>query len=453
MKLSFFGANFTVTGSKYLLEVDDGKYLIDCGLFQGLKELRLRNREPFPVDPKTIKAILLTHAHIDHSGYIPILVKQGFKGKIYSSYANRDLCEVLLLDAGRIQEEDARRANKYRYSKHNPALPLYTEEDAKKSLKHFHCVDFDKVHQLSHNVTFNLSHSGHILGSSLITLKSNNISLVFSGDLGRPRDPILTHPAQIRFADYLVLESTYGNRLHADINVLNQLETILNSTFARGGTVVIPAFAVGRTQILLYYIYRLKQEKRLSSQIPVYLDSPMAQDATELWNKYSCEHHLTKTECTNVCSVATYVQTREDSKRLNKSPFPSIIISASGMAEGGRVLHHIAHYAPKEENTILFAGFQAAGTRGDRMLRGERDIKIHGHLVPVKARVENLDTLSSHADYNEILNWLKSFESPPKQVFLTHGEPEAAQSLKVKIEETFGWTVSVPKYLDSVELT
>lgn len=453
MKLTFLGANLTVTGSKYLLEVDEKKYLIDCGLFQGHKQLRLRNREQFPVNPRTIEAVILTHAHMDHSGYIPLLINQGFKGKIYASHATRDLCEILLLDAGRIQEEDARRANRYGYSKHSPALPLYTEKDAKKSLKYFHCIDFDKEYHLKNDLTFSLSHSGHILGSSFITLKNNDTTLVFSGDIGRPQDPVMTHPAQIKFADYLILESTYGNRRHPNIDVLTQLEEIINSTFAKGGTVVIPAFALGRTQILLYYIYKLKQEKRLSHDIPIYLDSPMAQDVTTLWNHYSGEHRLSKEECSEVCSVAEYVQSREDSKRLNSSPFPSIIISASGMAEGGRILHHLVHYAPKEENTILFAGFQAGGTRGDRMLRGEKEVKIHGHMIPIRARIENLDTLSSHADYEETLQWLKAFELPPKQVFITHGEPEASESLKSKIEEALGWKVSIPQYLDSIDLS
>lgn len=453
MRLTFLGATYTVTGSKYLLETDEKKYLIDCGLFQGLKQLRLLNREPFPVDPRTIEAVILTHAHLDHSGYIPLLIKQGFKGKIYASYATRDLCEILLLDAGRIQEEDARRANRYGYSKHHPALPLYTESDTEKSLKYFHCIDFDKEYHLKNDLTFSLSRSGHILGSSFITIKNNNTTFVFSGDIGRPNDPVMFHPVQVKFADYLILESTYGNRLHPKTDVLKQLEEIINTTIAKGGTVVIPAFAVGRTQILLYYIYKLKQEKRIPQHIPVYLDSPMAQNATTLWNNYAGEHRLSKEECSKVCAVAEYVQSREDSKRLNHSSFPSIILSASGMAEGGRILHHLVHYAPKEENTILFAGFQAGGTRGDRMLRGEREVKIHGHMIPIRARIENLDTLSSHADYEEILQWLKAFESPPKQVFITHGEPEASESLKSKIEEELGWKVIVPHYLDSIDLS
>lgn len=452
MKLSFLGATATVTGSKYLLEVEGKKYLIDCGLFQGLKELRLRNREPFPVDPKTIEAVILTHAHLDHTGYIPLLVKQGFKGKIYCSQGTRDLCEILLLDAGRIQEEDTRRANKYGYTKHHPALPLYTEDDAKKSLEYFHTIDFNKSYPLESNLMLSLSWAGHILGSSFLTLKHEGTTLVFTGDMGRPNDPVMKPPVQIESADYLVLESTYGDRLHPKIDILTQLEQIFKSTFAKGGSVIIPAFTVGRTQVLLYYIYELKKAKRLSPNIPIYLDSPMAQNVTNLLCKYGEEHRLDPNVCSNVCSVAEYVQTPQESKNLYNSSVPSIIISASGMAEGGRILHHLAHFAPEKENTILFAGYQAEGTRGARMLRGEKEIKIHGHMVPIRARVETLDTLSSHADYEEILRWLKGFKSAPKEVFIIHGEPQACESLKSKIEEALGWKVTVPKYQEVVEI-
>lgn len=452
MKLTFLGATGTVTGSKYLVEIAKKRYLIDCGLFQGQKDLRLRNREPFPVDPTTIDAILLTHAHLDHTGYIPLLVKQGFRGKIFATPATRDLAEILLLDSGRIQEEDARLANRYGYSKHKPALPLYTEKDAKKALKYFQAVDFDTVYELIKGVTFTLSHSGHIPGSSFITLKDTDTTVVFSGDLGRPQDPIMVHPVQIQSADYLLLESTYGNRLHSKVDASARLEEIINSTCSKGGSIIIPAFAVGRAQTVLYYIYKLKQEKRIPAHIPVYLDSPMAEDATTLWRKYTGDHSLSKEECRKVCSTAEYIRSGEDSYRLDASSTPAIIISASGMAEGGRVLHHLTYFAPKEENTILFVGFQAAGTRGDRMLKGEKEIKIQGHMVPVRARIENLDMLSSHADYEEIIQWLKGFTQPPKEVFLIHGEPDAAESLKSKIEAALGWKVTIPHYLESVDL-
>lgn len=453
MKLTFLGATKTVTGSKYLVEVSQKNYLVDCGLFQGHKTLRLRNREPFPIDPKAIESVILTHAHLDHSGYIPLLVKQGFKGTIYASQATYDLCKILLRDAGRIQEEDARRANRYGYTKHSPALPLYTEADAEASLKYFHPIDFDKPYPLADHLTFTLLHSGHILGSSFVILNHHETKLVFSGDLGRSRDPVMTPPVEIRSADYLVLESTYGDRLHPKIDLLARLEEIINSTIAKGGSVLIPAFAVGRTQTVLYLIYKLKQEGRIPSHLPIYLDSPMAQEATDLWIKYEGEHILSKEECSRAFSIAKYVRSQEESKRLNDSPFPSVIISASGMAEGGRVLHHLAHRAPKEENAILFVGFQAEGTRGDRILRGEKEVKIHGHMVPIRARIENLDALSSHADYAEILEWLKGFQSPPKEVFITHGEDNAAESLKSKIEETLGWKATAPNYLDSFDLS
>ncbi len=452
MKLTFFGATQTVTGSKYLVEEGNARILVDCGLFQGFRELRQRNWDPLPIHPKTIQAVLLTHAHIDHSGYLPLLVKEGFKGPIYCTKGTQDLCEILLRDSGRLQEEDARRANRYGYTRHKPALPLYTEDDAKAALKYFQPIDFRQNQSLSNGLHFNFTHSGHILGSAFITLQNNETTVVVSGDVGRPNDPIMHHPFQIKSTDYLLLESTYGNRLHPKVDVLDELAEIINSTIAKGGSVIIPSFAVGRSQSILYYINKLKSEKRIPANIPVYLDSPMAQDATDLWCRFDGEHSLPDQEVASVCSLASYVQTTEDSKRLNSSPYPSIIISASGMAEGGRILHHIAHYAPHAENTILFAGFQAGGTRGDRMVRGEREIKIHGQMVPVRARVENLSALSSHADYEELLQWLKGFEKAPKETFLTHGEPDAAEAFKAKIEAELGWKVTIPQYLQTVTL-
>lgn len=452
MKLHFFGAAETVTGSKYLVESNGFRYLVDCGLFQGYKELRLRNREPFPVDPKTIQAVILTHAHIDHTGYLPLLVKQGFRGTIYATPATKDLCAILLPDAGRIQEEDARHANMNGYSKHHPALPLYTEEDAQRALGHIKAVSFDEEHPLNPQLSFHFSPSGHILGSAFVTLKDENQILVFSGDLGRLHDPVLSPPVQIQHADYLVLESTYGDRQHPDYDLFDYLGKIINGTISKGGSVIIPAFAVGRSQTVLYYIDQLKRREVIPMHLPVYLDSPMALNATNLWHKYAAEHCLSKDACERMSSTAQYVRTPEESKRLNQLTTPAIIISASGMAEGGRILFHLAHYGPDPKNTIIFVGFQAGGTRGDRMLKGEHEIKIHGEMVPIRARVENLDMLSSHADYTEILEWLKGFTSPPKEVFLTHGESGAAESLKKKIEETFGWKVIVPHYLETFEI-
>lgn len=453
MQLSFLGAAGTVTGSKYLLYDGRKKFLIDCGLFQGLKELRLRNWDAFPVVPNQIEALILTHAHLDHSGYIPLLIKKGFKGTIYATRATRDLCKILLPDSGRIQEDDAKHANYKGFSKHKPALPLYTAKEAEESLKYFRAVDFDKEITLSDSLSFHFTHAGHILGSAFVTLKNKDTTLVFSGDLGRMQDPILKPPEKIEEADFLVLESTYGDRLHPKIDILDTLAEIINNTVSKNGTVVIPAFAVGRAQSVLYYLRTLKNEKRIPDYIPIYLDSPMAQDATDLLCQYDSEHNLPHNSCERVTSVAKYVQNAEESKKLNTSPVPSIILSASGMAEGGRVLYHIKHYAPHPESTILFVGFQAAGTRGDRILKGEREVKIHGQMIPVRARIENLDVLSSHADYEEILQWLKNFKKAPKKVFLTHGEPEASLSLKRKIEEAFGWNVMIPDYLQTVDLS
>lgn len=453
MKITFLGATGTVTGSKYLVEDEDKKVLIDCGLFQGLKELRMRNWRSVPLDLKSLDAVILTHAHIDHSGYLPVLVRDGFTGPIYCSSATADLCDILLPDSGRLHEEDAKRANKYGYTKHKQALPLYTEEDAFQALEQIRPVAFGDRHALGDFLSFSLSRVGHILGASAITIGDGQTDIVFSGDLGRKDDPIMNAPAQIQQADYLVLESTYGDRLHKPNDPLDKLQEIINRTVQRGGTVVIPAFAVGRAQNILYYIHELKKNDMIPNNIPVFLDSPMSINATELLQRHKSEHKLGKGECHNVCHVAQYLRTAEESKTLNNTNgVPKIIISASGMATGGRILHHLKHFIGDKKNTILFAGYQASNTRGARLVHGETEIKIHGHLYPVRADIEKLDNMSAHADYKEILEWLSYFKQPPKQVFLTHGEPEAASSLKFKIEEHLGWQVEIPSYQDSVEI-
>ncbi|ADI37546.1 Ribonuclease TTHA0252 [Waddlia chondrophila 2032/99] len=451
MKLRFLGAAGTVTGSKTLIETNDCAILVDCGLFQGYKELRGKNWSGFPVSIEKIHSVILTHAHIDHSGYLPILVRDGFKGDIYATPATRDLCEILLRDSARIHEEDARRANKYGYSKHKPALPLYTEEDAIRCLRQFKSLDLGIDTPLSRSLIVHASRAGHILGSAMLTFRTNEETLVFSGDLGRSKSAIMPPPAQIQVADDLILESTYGNRLHPDEDDEQKLGEIIRKTAKRGGVVLIPAFAVGRTQIVLYLIHQLKAKKQIPD-IPIFLDSPMAQDATDIMLNYSNEHTLSPDLCRKVCSTAQYVQSAQDSKQLHGKHYPMIIISASGMAEGGRVLHHLKKYAPDHHNSIVFVGFQAPMTRGDRILQGAREIKIHGNMVPVRAKIELLETLSSHADYQETLSWLKGFVKPPRQVFLNHGEPAALGALKDKIIDTFGWRVTIPSYMDLYEL-
>ena len=451
MKLTFLGATETVTGSKYLLTYDSKNILIDCGLFQGYKELRLRNWQTLPIDPKQIDAVIITHAHIDHSGYLPLLMKNGYTGPIYATRGTKDLCSIMLPDSGHIQEEDAFRANKYGYSKHKIALPLYTKLEAEKVLKQFVALEFNDPFKLDQNCQFTLLPAGHILGASIIEIKVQNKKIIFSGDLGRRNDPIIDEPTRIESADYIIIESTYGNRLHEKTSPYKELKTIILNTAKRGGTVIIPAFTVGRAQTVLYYIHQLKL-KHAIPDIPVFVDSPMATKVTHLLEHYVGEHRLTKNECREVSQTATYISNIEESKQIDNYAMPTIIISASGMATGGRVLHHLKAFASDPKNTILFTGFQAGGTRGARMLNGEPEIKIHGKMIRVRAKVENLNNISAHADYEETLYWLSHFKHKPKSVFITHGELDAATSLKEKIENQFHWHCIIPNYMQTIEL-
>ncbi len=444
MKITFLGAAETVTGSRYLLTHNGKKILVDCGLFQGHKEMRQRNWAQFPIDPRTIDALVLTHAHLDHTGYIPLLVKNGFSGKIFCSEATFDLCKILLPDSGFLQEEDAERANRHNYSKHSPALPLYTEADAQQSLKKFQPVafntkqafgdTFDAKQKFDEDFYFTLSNSGHILGSAFVTVFYDNQSIVFSGDLGRANDAIMKPPAPFERADYLLIESTYGNRLHEKTDPAKILKEVINKTVARGGSVVIPAFAVGRAQNIMFYLHQLKQEKAIPD-LPIFLDSPMAVSAAKILQKHADEHKLGEKLCDEICETVRYIRSVDESKNLAHIKMPVVIISASGMAEGGRVLHHLKNYISDHKNTILFTGFQAAGTRGNKILRGDREIKIHGQMYSVNAEIVNLGNSSAHADYAEILDWLSNFKSAPKKTFITHGSIESATALKEKIEK------------------
>ncbi|HCC24439.1 MAG TPA: MBL fold metallo-hydrolase, partial [Holosporales bacterium] len=383
MNLQFIGATGTVTGSKYLLTAEGQKVLIDCGLFQGLKELRLRNWTPLPFKASEIKSVLLTHAHIDHSGTIPLLVKNGFRGKVYCSHGTLELCKILLPDSGYLQEEDANFANRHGFSKHKPALPLYTLQEAEESLKYFHPLDFDAPHELGKELTFELFPAGHILGASMIQVRDKTRTLLFTGDLGRSNDLIMKPPRAIEKTDYLVLESTYGDRLHNSPSAKEEIEAAINRTAGRGGVTIIPAFAVGRAQSILYIIHQLKQEKKIPD-LPVYLDSPMARDATNLYCHFAPEHRLSLKECSLICRVAKIVNTRDESKALDQKQFPKIIVTASGMATGGRVLHHLKAFVSEPKNTVLFVGYQAAGTRGEAMIHGVEQIKMHGEMYPVR---------------------------------------------------------------------
>lgn len=440
-----------MTGSKYLVQADDQSVLVDCGLFQGLKALRLRNWAPSPIRPGKIGAVVLTHAHLDHSGYLPRLIKQGFNGVVHCSHATRDLCAILLPDSGHLQEEQALYANRHSFSKHKPALPLYTEADARASLRRFVPMQFGQETTLAGQYGLALHPAGHILGASIVSLRVDRVRVVFSGDLGRMNDPIMPAPASIAEADYLVVESTYGNRRHDSVRPEEALAGHLGRALARNGVVVIPAFAVGRAQALLHFIAQLKARHAIPD-VPVYLNSPMATDATRLLHEYRAEHRLDAEECRAACSVAQIVRTADDSRALNARRGPMIIVSASGMASGGRVLHHLVAFAPDARNMILLPGFQAAGTRGAALADGAPEIKIHGQYVPVRAEVVKMDNMSAHADYAEILQWLRGFSHPPRQTFVTHGEPAAADEMRRRIEETLGWSVCVPEYGEEAKL-
>lgn len=451
VSLTFLGAAGTVTGSKYLIESASHRILVDCGLFQGFKQLRERNWTPLPVDPRSIDAVLLTHAHLDHSGYLPLLAREGFSGPIVCTSATAKLCELLLPDSGHLMEEDANRANRYGYSKHHPALPLYTERDARRSLELFREAKFHQELDVVPGCTAIFRVAGHILGAAMIELNWDGLKIAFSGDLGRLGDPTMLDPEPVGNADYLLVESTYGNRLHDRRSPEEALEDVVNRTVRRGGTVVIPAFAVGRAQSLLFHLSNLVRTKRIPD-LPVFLDSPMAIDASEIFCTNPAGRRLTQAECRRSCAIATYLREAEDSKQLNSNRLPKIIVSASGMATGGRVLHHLKNYLPDRRSTVVLAGFQAGGTRGAALRDGASEVKIHGGYVPVRAEIVSLDMFSAHADRDGLMHWLGDFEGHPRLTFVTHGEPEASDALRHSIGEKLGWNVRVPEYLERVEL-
>lgn len=461
IKLTFLGATGTVTGSKYLLEADGKKFLIDCGMFQGLKELRLRNWEDFPVDPSSIDAVILTHAHIDHSGYLPKLVQMGFKGIVYATPATMDLCQIMLPDSAHLQEEDAKYANKKQFTKHKPAMPLYSQTDAQNALELFEPLPYGKKITLSDNVTLCYRDAGHILGSAFVDIRimqeNKEKRILFSGDLGRPAQPILRDPHTVFGTDYLVLESTYGDRLHGETDRKEDLAKVINDSYERGGVLVIPSFAVGRTQELLYTIRELENEKRIPI-MPIFVDSPMAINATNVFMKNSQDHDmeskLAKLKGVDILKTTDlrFTRTAEQSKMINNIPGKAIIISASGMVTGGRILHHLFNRLANPNNTVLFIGYQAEGTRGRTILEGAESVKIHGQQVEVKAHIEQISGFSAHADYNEILAWLSSFNEAPRKIFIVHGEASQSVALSERIQTNFNWETAIPKYLESAEL-
>lgn len=450
MKIKFLGAVGTVTGSKFVVSTKNTRIMIDCGLFQGLKELRLKNWKPLPVDIKSIDAVVLTHAHIDHSGYVPALVRDGFTGPVYCSVPTKNLCSILLPDCGRINEEDAEYANRKGFSKHKPAKPIYTEEDATKSLKQFETIPLDKEFKLG-ELSISMSGAGHILGATSVRVSDGTKSVLFSGDVGRYSDLLENQPTDIPTADWVVMETTYGDRDHSTIDPIQQIADIVQKTSERGGTVLIPSFAVGRTQTLLYCLHQAF-EKGYAKKVPVYVNSPMATKVTRLYQAHADWHRLTKDECDETCAIAKFVGTVEESKNLNKKKGPKVIISASGMLTGGRVLHHIKEFGPNSKNTILLPGFQAMGTRGASLANGAKSIKIHGNYVAINAEVIQLDMYSAHADKTELLRWLGANGQQHKKVFLVHGEPEARDNFRRLVEERYQFEVVIPEYNEEFEL-
>lgn len=442
MKITFLGAVGTVTGSKYLVEQNGTKILVDCGLFQGGDNVTHHNWDQFPIPPETIDAIVLTHAHIDHTGYIPALIKKGFKGPIYCSEATSETSAILLLDSGSLQEEKAK--------SHQGTEPLYTRADALYALQFFKAVAYDTPVTIK-SLQITLIRSGHILGSAFIIVSDGKDKLVFSGDLGRPEQPILKSPPYIKEADFLVLESTYGSRVHEEDDPDKMLGDVINETAKRGGVIVIPCFSVMRTQAILYSLYQLKEKKEIP-EIPIFLDSPSAIAVTRLFCKFADEYILSPAVCNAAFAIATYISSAEESKRVDRINKSAIIIAGSGMADGGRVPHHLAQFISDPKNTILFVGYQAKYTRGRLLVDGAHDIQIYDKTYPVRAAIKTIHSLSAHADAPEVIEWLSHFEKAPKKIFLTHGEPDAVQALKKRIEERFKVTVVVPTYLQSFDL-
>jgi metallo-beta-lactamase family protein len=454
--LTFHGAARTVTGSKHLLEVDGRRILIDCGQFQGRKDLRLINWTRFPFDAKTLDAVILTHAHLDHSGLLPRLVAEGYQGRIYCTPGTLELCGLVLPDAGRIQEEDAKQANKYRYSKHEPAQPLFTENDALRALTQLQPIGYEKTFDLGAKLSFDFVPAGHLLGSAYVRVRAGGGTILFGGDLGRFGRPVLPDPTPVAQADVLLVESTYGDRLHPADDDGERLAEVIRTTIDRRGKVIVPSFAIGRVEEVLYWIKRLEEEGRIPV-VPVYVDSPMALEALNFYSRRTDElddEMSRRGRAVRIFATKRFTVTRsaQESKQITASKLPSIVISASGMATGGRVLHHLADALPDRRNTVLFVGFQAEGTRGRQLVDGATEVKIHGRSIPVQATVVRLDGMSAHADQSEIVRWLTGFTSPPKTTYLVHGEIASMEALKTAIGAALVWRVEIPQMNETVQV-
>lgn len=448
--LSFLGATGTVTGSRYLVEVGERRILVDCGLFQGFKQLRLRNWNPFPVPPDTISDVLLTHAHLDHSGFLPGLVKHGFRGVVHATQSTLELCGLLLPDSGHLQEEEARYARRKAYSKHREPLPLYTVEDALAALDRFEPAPFDEAIHLADDISARFVPAGHLLGAASVRMTVGGRTIHFSGDVGRSDDPIVRNAAPFAGADILVVESTYGNRRHPDSDPEVELAEVINRVIGRGGTILVPAFAVGRVQGVMLLISRLKARGAIPD-VPVYLNTPMGVNATAIYSRHHSEHRISREECRAMFDLAIRVRSVEESIALNENSEPKIIVSASGMLSGGRILHHVISFGQDAKNAIVLSGFQAGGTRGAALAQGARKLRIFGEDWPIRAEVIQLEGMSGHADADELLGWMGKAR-PPRMTYVTHGEPEAADALRFRIDHELGWDVRVPEHLERIDI-
>ncbi|MCX6500598.1 MAG: MBL fold metallo-hydrolase [Arthrobacter sp.] len=449
--LRFFGATDTVTGSRYLLEAGGRRVLVDCGLFQGYKRSRERNRMPFPVPPRSLDAVVLTHAHLDHTGYVPALVRDGFAGPVYATEGTTELCKLILPDSGYLQEEEARYATHRGSTRHSPALPLYTAADAVKSLNSFKIRDFDDALDLGGGMEMTFVPAGHILGAAQVHVRFGSRSVHFTGDLGRADDPFMFPPRPLGAVDVLVTESTYGNRKHSTLDPEQQLGEIITRVAKRGGVVMFAAFAVGRAETLMLYLSRLRRRNAIPD-IPVYLNSPMAIDASGMYQRHPEEHRLKQDEYERMYSLARLTRSVDDSRLLNLRGGPMIIISASGMLTGGRILHHVAAYGPDPKNAIILSGYQAGGTRGASLAGGERELRIYGEDVKIRAEVIQLENLSAHADTDGLINWMKAAPQAPRMTYITHGEPESSDALRVRIKRELGWRARVPEHLEQIDI-
>jgi metallo-beta-lactamase family protein len=449
--LKFLGGAGTVTGSKTLIEIEHTKILIDCGLFQGLKELRQLNWRNILRDPSSIDYVILTHAHLDHCGYLPILVKNGFKGTIYCTHPTKELTEIVLRDSGKIQEEDAARANKYNYSSHEPAKPLYTQAQAEDVSQYFSTHDYEEWVILEPEIKFQLVNAGHILGSAMVELKIHGRTFVFSGDIGRTDPMLLYPPKKLDHADYLIMESTYGDREHEDIDVKSELAKIIQETYERGGILMVPTFSIERVQEIMYLIYQLRNENKLPN-IPVYLDSPMGIRATRVFEDYPEWQDLSKDDLNHMYEKVKWIDNYEKSKSVVLDRRPKIVLAGSGMLQGGRILHYLNTHLGDPVNTLLFTGYQAEGTRGRALLKGTDAIKFFGEYHNVKCQIASISSLSAHADRTEMVRWMRNFKSTPKRIFLNHGEPHQLDAFRVWIESTLGWKVTIAHLEESFEL-